>query len=90
MKLHRPFRVHNVYDYPSWLSRYTGRHPDMILTMMKDLREKPSDIALRPTADIDRLLRAWWYRCGRALLEYLDPFESRMRNLARRIWRLRN
>lgn len=88
LKLKRPFRVHNVYDYPSWLHRYTGSHPDIILAMMKDLRENPSEIALRSNADIDQLLGAWWYRCGRALLEFLEPLDRRIRDVARRIKRL--
>ena len=37
LRLGRPYRVHNVYDYPSWLERYSGPHPEQITRMVETL-----------------------------------------------------
>jgi hypothetical protein len=84
LKLRRPFRVHNVYDYPSWLERYRGPHPDEIVRMVDELaRDHPEQ--LRPTDDIERLLGSWWYPLGRTAIRGLDPVDRRARWLAQRI-----
>ncbi len=91
LALHRPFRVHNVYEHPSWLERYSGPHPDEIVWMVADLRAGGGPIALRDTTDIERLLAAPWYRAGRAALRALDPVDRgarRMKRGAGRAWRL--
>ena len=38
--IQRPFRVHNVYEYPSWLERYEGTHPQQIEAMRLDIECK--------------------------------------------------
>jgi hypothetical protein len=83
LALHRPFRVHNVYAYPSWLERFRGRHPAEVVRMVEALRRPGSEIALRETDDIERLLRAPWYRVGRAVVRWLDPWDLRARHFAR-------
>jgi hypothetical protein len=88
LALHRPFRVHNVYNHPSWLERYTGPHPEQVVRMVDDLRASPDGpIALRETADIDKLLRSRWYPLGRAVLRSLDPWERQARRLGRSLRR---
>jgi hypothetical protein len=78
LRLGRPYRVHNVYDHPSWLERYAGPHPAEIERMVDDLaRERPRE--LRATDDIERLLSTWWYPLGRQLLIGLDPIDRRLR-----------
>jgi hypothetical protein len=69
MELNRPFRVHNVFDYPSWLERYSGEHPAEVVRMVEDLRRSGDPDALRRTDDIERLLRSPRYRLGRAYLK---------------------
>jgi hypothetical protein len=81
MRLRRPYRVHNVYDYPSWLERYGGPHPDEIRHMVADLARDQPD-ALRATDDIERLLSTWWYPVGRQALIWLDPLEQGVRSAA--------
>jgi hypothetical protein len=81
LALHRPFRVHNVYQQPSWLERYAGPHPEEVLRMIEDLRASGGTIALRETADIERLLRSPWYPVGRSLVRALDPWDRRARRL---------
>jgi hypothetical protein len=86
--LKRPFRVHNVYDYPSWLERYAGPHPTEVTRMVADLHSGQGSIALRDTADIERLLSSRSYRLGRLLLRSLDPWERRAQRVRRMFGRL--
>jgi hypothetical protein len=84
LTLGRPFAVHNVPGYPSWLERYRGPHPDEVRRMMADVRADGS-IALRQTADIDRLLNSPWYRLRRAAIRGADPLGRQGRALVREI-----
>ncbi len=88
LSLRRPYRVHNVFAYPSWLERYDGPHPEHVRRMIDDLRHGDGSIQLRPTADIERLLDSRSYRVGRALLIRLDPVDLRARRLGRDVGRL--
>jgi FkbM family methyltransferase len=86
LRLGRPYRVHNVYDYPSWLERYSGPHPEQVTLMMADLaRDQPRE--LRQTDDIERLLGSWWYGPGRRALIALDGVDLGARRLPRTIAR---
>jgi hypothetical protein len=86
LRLGQPYRVHNVYDFPSWLERYRGPHPEQIVRMVNDLeRTRPDE--LRQTADIERLLGSWWYGPGRRLLKALDIVDARARMLGPRLAR---
>jgi FkbM family methyltransferase len=77
LRLGRPYRVHNVYDFPSWLERYAGPHPEQIERLMSDLANgQPGE--LRDTADVERLLNAWWYGIGRGALQTVDVAERRI------------
>jgi hypothetical protein len=82
LTLGRPFAVHNVPGYPSWLERYRGPHPDEVHRMMSELRADGS-IALRQTADIEQLLDSARYRLRRAAIRGLDPWDRRVRSLPR-------
>ena len=71
----RPYRVHNLPRYPSWLLRYHGDHPEQVRRMMSDIRAGRVSAELRRTDDVERLLRSWWYPLGRLCLmvgDYLD------------------
>jgi hypothetical protein len=86
LRLGRPYRVHNVYDFPSWLERYSGPHPAQIVQMVADIaHDRPGD--LRRTDDIERLLGSWWYGPGRSIVQALEPADIKVRRLARRIRR---
>jgi hypothetical protein len=71
--LKRPFHVHNVYHYMSWLERFSGQHPPQIEAMKADIACGRLIVETRPTADIERLLRSHRYRLGRAGLKALTP-----------------
>lgn len=82
LSLQRPFRVHNVYRYPSWLERFDGPLPPQVEAMATDLMAGRAPTQIRPMDDVEKLLRSPRYRAGRRLLQLLDPldlFKSRMR-----------
>ena len=88
LQLKRPFRVHNVFAYPSWLERYRGPHPAEVVAMMDRLAGGDGGIALRRTDDIERLLDAPWYRVGRGVVRGSEPLDRRARLLPGRLRRL--
>ncbi|SDE90445.1 glycosyltransferase family A protein [Rhodospira trueperi] len=66
--LKSPYRVHNVYEYPSWLERYHGPHPPAFQDLWGELKKPESAYALRPMDDVDHLLNSPRYRLGRFFL----------------------
>lgn len=68
LKLKYPFRVHNLFQYPSWLERYNGEHPPQILAMWEAVPAHEK----RPTDDIERLLNSRWYQVMRPVVKWLD------------------
>ncbi len=83
MRLGNPYRVHNVYEFPSWLDRFKGTHPPVIQDMRRDFAAGRIHTPLRRTEDIERLLqspvyavrkhylklRGWWDRRNKARLK---------------------
>jgi len=89
--LRRPYRVHAAFTEPSWLERYEGPHPAEVLRMMDDIRAGRTSAALRPTEDVEALLRSWWYPVGRGLYKALFPasvVSRRIRAFVRRTRRV--
>ena len=66
--LNSPFRVHKEYRYLSWLERYTGSHPPQVVSLWNDIEAGRLVVELRPTEDIDRLLRSPRYALGRRIV----------------------
>jgi hypothetical protein len=67
-KLDHPYRVHNIYHWPSWLKRYLGAHPTEVMRMMSDIRSGRIQATLRDNSDAYRLLDSSWYPVGAAFL----------------------
>jgi glycosyltransferase involved in cell wall biosynthesis len=92
LRLGRPYRVHNVYAYPSWLERFAGDHPPQAETLRADLEAGRVWAELRDTADIERLLARPWYPLGRAALKMLEqplrPLDRPLRRWQARLARL--
>ncbi len=89
-KLGRPYRVHNLYNSPSWLKRYRGEHPAEVLRMMEDIVAGRVQATLRQNDDADRLLASRWYRAGAVGLSYLDYVDRaglRVRRVVRKVRR---
>ncbi len=75
--LRRPFRVHNVYDYPSWLERFRGTHPPQIEALQQDITSGRISVEMRPTEDMEHLLHSPLYAIGKAWLKTWDHVERR-------------
>lgn len=88
LRLGRPYRVHNVFDYPSWLERYSGSHPPEVIRMIEELRDHGAPGSLRPTDDIEALLSSPRYRIGRAFLKAAQVVDDRLPGLGKRLRRL--
>jgi glycosyltransferase involved in cell wall biosynthesis len=85
LDLKQPFRVHNVYQYPSWLDRFSGKHPPQIEELKKDLRAGKVKIETRKTDDIEMLLDSRSYQLGRLALKMWDPVDQNAMPVMRRI-----
>ncbi len=73
-KLENRYRVHNVYQYPSWLERYSGTHPPQAEAMWKDIQDgRLESVQLRSTDDIELLLDSPAYFVGRFVLKLAGP-----------------
>jgi hypothetical protein len=75
LTLRRPYRVHNVYRYPSWLEPYRGPHPPQIVQMMSDIDAGRVCVEARPTDDVTKLLGSPTYMAGRELLRLAEPLD---------------
>ena len=71
--LGKPFRVHNVYHYPSWLEYYKGDHPEQIQNLIEDIEKNGLEIEQRQTEDIEKLLNSRKYKLGKIILKTLSP-----------------
>lgn len=70
LSLGRPYRVHMVYQYASWLERFGGEHPPQVVSMVEDVRNGVHPgISLRPAEDVEALLSRPGYAAGRAALK---------------------
>ncbi len=65
LQLKNPFRVHNVYQWPSWLVAYSGEHPRMVAVMWRDIQNGVVNVDTRDNTDVEALLRSFRYRAGR-------------------------
>lgn len=77
LQLKDPYRVHNVYDYPSWLQRFVGKHPPQIDALRRDIEVKRVTIGLRRTDDIEKLLHSPIYIWGRSKLMLQNEWDLR-------------
>ena len=90
-RLGNPFRVHNLYRFPSWLIRYKGAHPEQVVCMIRDIKEGKKIAQLRRTDDIEQLLNSKKYRLRTYLLKINNPIEQiltqlyRVKNIPNRI-----
>lgn len=71
LNLKNSHRVHNVYHHPSWLDRFSGKHPAQIEALRTDLEVGRLKISMRPNADIENLLNSPIYSVTRWALKVL-------------------
>lgn len=70
--LKKPFRVHNVYRYPSWLERFTGKHPPQIESMWQAIQSGKIKTRTRDNADVEALLNNPLYIIARFFVKHID------------------
>ncbi len=73
--LGNPFRVHNVYESPSWLEPFRGRHPPAIQELIADIQAGRVKVELRENSDVKKLLGAGLYRLKRGALKVYEPID---------------
>jgi len=83
LTLRRPYRVHNVYHYPSWLQRFEGPQPPQIDRLMADVAHGVTPMAKRPMDDVEWLLRSPRYAAGRELVKFAEPLDRYRHRLRR-------
>lgn len=67
-RLRRPFHVHNVQSTIGWVEHYRGSQPGQALRMWQDIRNGDFDLRLRPTSDIELVIRNPLFRATRTLM----------------------
>jgi len=82
-KLGNPKRVHNLYQFPSWLQRFKGTHPDQVISMMKDINEEKVKAEIRRTDDVELLLNSNKYKLDRMILKVGNPVDQVLTQLYR-------
>ena len=70
--MRRPYHLHNVYEYPGCLYRFTGAHPPQVTQMWQDITAKDSAYEIRQSDDIEALLNSRRYQLGRLLVMSAD------------------
>jgi glycosyltransferase involved in cell wall biosynthesis len=89
LSLKRPYHVHNVYDFPSWLETYEDDTPPQVIALWRDVKGGRIQEEIRPMEDAKRLLSSFSYRLGRGMLRILDyverPFHRWILALRRRL-----
>jgi hypothetical protein len=90
MRLAKPYRVHAVHKYPSWLDRYRGDHPPQVYEMwIQACAGAHPQITPRTTSDVDRLIQSPRYRLGRFGLKVSGYIVYGVRSIAlRAFWLL--
>ena len=82
--LQKPYRVHNVYQYPSWLKRFKGSHPEAISSLILDIKEKHLKIETRKTDDVEKIIDSPLYNAGIQCLKIGQHFDTWIRILKSR------
>ena len=71
-RLGNPFKVHNVFVYPSWLNEYSGNHPRQIRQLMADISIGNVSVETRDGDDVRSLMKKPGYHVGIQVLKMLD------------------
>lgn len=77
LKIGKPFRVHMMYMYISWLEKYDSKLPGQINCMMKDVAEKKFvGMDFRNMTDADKLIKTTSYRVSKSILKIWLPIDE--------------
>jgi hypothetical protein len=68
-RITRPFQMHNVHSYASWIKRFDGDHPEQVQSLRSNLETGQITITCRNNSDVEELLRSRKYQLGIRILE---------------------
>jgi hypothetical protein len=80
----KPFRMHNIYDYPSWLKQFKGDHPQQIIRLQNDILNGRIEIKTRNNDDIEIIINSAKYKIFRSylkLIEKPDRLKQKVRSI---------
>lgn len=75
LSLRKPFRTYHRFQYPGWLERFSGKHPEQIEIMWNDINSGKINISTRQTEDVENIIDSLWYRAGILILKIVQPFD---------------
>jgi hypothetical protein len=86
LSLENPFRVHNRYQYISWLQRYEGPLPQAAVEMFEDIRSGKVKCSMRDMEDVIQIEGSPFYRIKRIVLRYAGDFVNRWQGTKVAFW----
>ena len=86
ISLEHPFRVHNRYQYISWLQQYEGPLPKAAVEMFNDIRSGKIECSMRDMTDAIALEKSLSYRIQRIILRYAGDFVNRWQGTKPAFW----
>lgn len=72
----RPFHMHNMPSFLSWIHPFRGVHPAQVVKMMSDIHDGRISHELRQTDDIENLMRSKSYRLATLVLDSIVALET--------------
>jgi hypothetical protein len=84
-KLGDPFHVNDNFWRISWLSRYTGKHPEQIYKMISDIKAKIVNIEERNNSDVEKLLKSSFYLTSTRFLRIYFKLVFRFKRLVKKL-----
>ncbi len=85
VNLSYPYRVFSISWVPSWLEPFRKIHPEIISSLVEDIRANTIYIELRKTEDIEDLVNSKWYKTGVFFLKISEPIEMKFRLFTKKI-----
>jgi len=95
-KLGDPYRVHNIFWFPSWLIKFKGEHPKQIISMMNDVHSGLVNARVRNNSDVEAIINTFSYRTGILFIKIQAPLKDlvsqlrRIKNIPNRIRKIIN
>jgi len=87
MHLSNPYRVHNVYQYPSWLFRFKGSHPEQIKELIKDIQQGFVSYKFRRNDDVEKLLNSKEYRIKVCFIKKMEPVDRILTRMFKKLFK---
>ncbi len=83
LKLKKPFRIHTINAWPSWLEKFDGEHPTQIKILRNDIETGSIQEPMRSMDDVDDMTKSIRYRAGIIFWKIWGNYLSQMNWLLR-------